>query len=115
MANIKGNKGAAVIFNHNLLFKLMQNEDVNVNQLTKKLGFVPGHLSRLRAGKHLAPSPDIIFRLSKYFNITIEDFLIKNPDYNGMYEVRIEEYKQNEKELSLKQRVERIENQMNLS
>ena len=66
-----------MFFVKNLIY-LTKNTEVNQNQLASKLGISRQSINNMLRNKNLDPKASTLIKISKIYNISIDDLIFKN-------------------------------------
>lgn len=70
-------RGDKLFFVKNLIY-LTKNTEVNQNQLASKLGISRQSINNMLRNKNLDPKASTLIKISKIYNISIDDLIFKN-------------------------------------
>lgn len=69
-----------IVFNKEKLKELMKDEPITAHKLTQLTGLSYGHIPRLVDGKYKNPRIEVVYRISRHFNINMEELCKNNND-----------------------------------
>ena len=67
---------ADVVFNAEILKKIRNHRGVSLRQMEERSGISNAYLSQLETGKVKNPSLDVLYKLSQYFDLPMDIFVV---------------------------------------